>query len=163
MSGLPFIYVGQTGIPINERFQQHLDGYKSSRKVRELGVRLRPELYEFIDPMNSDESDKAEERLSKLVSNWGYIGYFDGKRFELDPSKAKLKKISGRRFSKTHHVFDAVVSELQASVPASTPIQEIANHLSGHDSNLNTESESWARFAHVETKMILARLRELSD
>src|SRR5919106_6801178 len=40
----PCVYVGQTARSPEERFQQHLAGYKAARKVRKYGVRLRPRL-----------------------------------------------------------------------------------------------------------------------
>ena len=44
-AGKPCVYVGQTALATEERFAQHLDGRRSSRIVREFGVRLRPKLY----------------------------------------------------------------------------------------------------------------------
>jgi len=43
--GHPWVYVGQTSSTPEERFEQHLAGYKPSPKVRRFGVRLRPDLY----------------------------------------------------------------------------------------------------------------------
>lgn len=46
LSGSPaWVYVGETALTPEERFAQHLEGYKASRWVRRFGVRLRPDLY----------------------------------------------------------------------------------------------------------------------
>jgi hypothetical protein len=41
----PYLYIGQTSCTPEERFAQHLDGYKASKVVRRHGVCLRPDLY----------------------------------------------------------------------------------------------------------------------
>jgi ribosome-binding factor A len=40
------VYVGMTGLPVGERFENHKNGYKSAWVVKKYGVRLMPELYE---------------------------------------------------------------------------------------------------------------------
>ena len=47
----PCVYVGMTGIPVDHRFKNHKNGYKSAWVVRKYGVRLMPELYEHLNPM----------------------------------------------------------------------------------------------------------------
>jgi hypothetical protein len=43
---LPWLYVGQSVKPPEERFEQHLAGVRASRWVKKHAVRLRPDLYE---------------------------------------------------------------------------------------------------------------------
>jgi hypothetical protein len=45
-TSLPWVYVGETGLTPEERWQQHLDGHKASRWVRHFGLALRPDLFE---------------------------------------------------------------------------------------------------------------------
>ena len=40
-----------TGLPVDHRFENHKNGYKSARLVRKYGVRLLPELFEHLNPM----------------------------------------------------------------------------------------------------------------
>jgi hypothetical protein len=47
----PCVYVGMTGLPVDHRFENHKNGYKSAWVVRKYGVRLMPELYEHLNPM----------------------------------------------------------------------------------------------------------------
>ena len=75
-SKLPCVYVEQTGIPIEERFQNHKDGYKSSKIVFNYGIKLLPKLYENIPPMTYDESLKMEKKLSRKLRNKGYAVWY---------------------------------------------------------------------------------------
>ena len=61
----PVVYVGQSAVPPEVRFQQHLDGYKSSRYVRRYGVRLPPRLYRTHNPLPSRVA--AFEREKELA------------------------------------------------------------------------------------------------
>ena len=47
----PSVYVGMTGLPVEQRFENHKNGQKSAWVVRKYGLRLMPELYEFLNPM----------------------------------------------------------------------------------------------------------------
>jgi hypothetical protein len=49
----PCLYVGQTARTPEERFAQHLAGVRSSRIVKEYGVRLRPRLYANVGPFET--------------------------------------------------------------------------------------------------------------
>ncbi len=47
----PCVYVGMTGIPVEHRFENHKNGYKSAWVVKKYGKRLMPELYQHLNPM----------------------------------------------------------------------------------------------------------------
>src|SRR5689334_15255856 len=47
----PCVYVGMTGLPVDHRFENHRNGYKSARVVQRHGLRLLPELFEHLNPM----------------------------------------------------------------------------------------------------------------
>ena len=71
--GKPAVYVGQSAVPPEERFQQHLDGYKSSRYVRRYGVRLRPRLYRAHNPLPSRVAAlEREKELARRLRKRGY-------------------------------------------------------------------------------------------
>jgi hypothetical protein len=40
-----------TGLPVEQRFENHKKGQKSAWVVKKYGLRLMPELYEFLNPM----------------------------------------------------------------------------------------------------------------
>src|SRR5260370_34704967 len=45
------VYVGMTGLPVDDRFENHKNGYKSAWVVQKYGIRLMPALYENLNPM----------------------------------------------------------------------------------------------------------------
>lgn len=69
----PCVYVGMTGLEPQERFQKHLAGYKSSRYVKNYGIRLMPELYADLGPFTYDEAVIAEEGLARRLRAEGYM------------------------------------------------------------------------------------------
>ena len=66
------VYVGITGLTPEERFENHKKGYKSSKYVREYGIRLLPELYERLNPMTYDDAVMTEEWLADKLRAEGY-------------------------------------------------------------------------------------------
>jgi hypothetical protein len=68
----PAVYVGMTGLPVDHRFENHKNGYKSSRLVRKYGVRLLPELYEHLNPMPYEYAVQMEKDLADDLRAQGY-------------------------------------------------------------------------------------------
>ncbi len=68
----PCIYVGMTGVPVDQRFENHKNGYKSAWVVREYGVRLLPELYEHLNPMPFEAAVQMETDLAEDLRAAGY-------------------------------------------------------------------------------------------
>jgi hypothetical protein len=68
----PCVYVGMTGIPVDHRFENHMNGYKSAWVVRKYGVRLLPELYEHLNPMPFDAAVQMELELAEDLRAAGY-------------------------------------------------------------------------------------------
>jgi len=68
----PCVYVGMTGLPIDHRFENHRNGYKSARVVERHGVRLLPELYEHLNPMPFDAAAQMEKDLAEDLRDEGY-------------------------------------------------------------------------------------------
>ena len=66
-------YVGMTGLPIEERFENHKRGYKSSHVVRKYGVELAREWYEGIPPMPYEEAVLAEPTLADDLRDLGHL------------------------------------------------------------------------------------------
>lgn len=59
------LYVGQTSLDPDLRFDQHKAGYKASGAVRRFGVRLLPEMTRHLNPMARWESLEIEEALAE--------------------------------------------------------------------------------------------------
>jgi hypothetical protein len=68
----PCVYVGLTGLDPEERFSNHLSGYKASRVVEEYGERLMPELYEHLNPMSFYEAGATEIKLAQELRAEGF-------------------------------------------------------------------------------------------
>jgi len=70
--GMPCVYVGMTGLPPGERFQNHKAGVKANRYVRDYGIALLPELYEFLNPMPFEAAETMEKELAEELREKGY-------------------------------------------------------------------------------------------
>ncbi len=68
----PCVYVGMTGRNPEERLQQHLDGYKSSKYVKKYGIRLRPRLYRSLNPMTYEDACEMEKEKARRLRKRGY-------------------------------------------------------------------------------------------
>jgi hypothetical protein len=68
----PAVYVGLTGLPVDHRFENHKNGYKSARMVGKYGVRLLPELYEHLNPMPYEHAVQMEKDLADDLRVQGY-------------------------------------------------------------------------------------------
>ena len=61
-----------TGIPVEHRFENHKNGYKSAWVVTKYGVRLMPELYEHLNPMPFEAAAQMEKELAEDLRAEGY-------------------------------------------------------------------------------------------
>ncbi|HZS18216.1 MAG TPA: hypothetical protein VFA51_09830 [Candidatus Udaeobacter sp.] len=68
----PAVYVGLTGLPVDHRFENHKNGYKSARPVKKYGVRLLPELFEHLNPMPYEHAVQMEKDLADDLRSQGY-------------------------------------------------------------------------------------------
>jgi hypothetical protein len=68
----PCVYVGMTGIPVDHRFENHKNDYKSAWAVRKYGIRLMPELYEHLNPMPFEAAVQMEMELAQDLRAEGF-------------------------------------------------------------------------------------------
>jgi hypothetical protein len=68
----PCVYVGMTGLPVDDRFENHKNGYKSAWVVKKYGIRLMPELYENLNPMPFEAAVQMEMELAEDLRAEGY-------------------------------------------------------------------------------------------
>ena len=68
----PSVYVGMTGLPVQQRFENHKKGQKSAWVVRKYGLRLMPELYGFLNPMPFEAAAQMERDLAEDLRADGY-------------------------------------------------------------------------------------------
>lgn len=70
--GKPCVYVGMTGLTPEERFTNHKKGLKASAVVQRHGLRLLPELYEWLNPMPFAAAVEMERDLADDLRRQGY-------------------------------------------------------------------------------------------
>ena len=68
----PCVYVGMTGLAVEERFENHKRGIKASSFVKRFGLRLMPELYEHLNPMPFEAAAQMECDLTEDLRKAGY-------------------------------------------------------------------------------------------
>jgi hypothetical protein len=65
------LYVGETTLDPDLRFDQHKTGYKASRHVNRFGVRLLPQLFEHFNPLRRWEAVELEPALAEAFRHAG--------------------------------------------------------------------------------------------
>jgi hypothetical protein len=68
----PCVYVGMTGLPVEQRFENHKKGVKAAWVVKNYGIRLMPELYEYLNPMPFEAAAQMEKDLAADLRADGY-------------------------------------------------------------------------------------------
>jgi len=72
-TGGPPLYVGQSALTPEDRFDQHRAGHRASRIVRAHGVRLRPDLSASWGPYATRaEAEAAEAALAEHLRGRGF-------------------------------------------------------------------------------------------
>jgi len=68
----PLLYVGMTGLTPEIRFERHKYGVWDNTYARKYGVKLRPDLYEGVNPMPRKEAERMERILARQLRADGY-------------------------------------------------------------------------------------------
>jgi len=68
----PCIYVGMTGLALEERFQNHKNGVKASYYVKRFGKEFLRELFEHLNPMPYEQACIMERELAEELRSEGY-------------------------------------------------------------------------------------------
>jgi predicted GIY-YIG superfamily endonuclease len=68
----PCVYVGMTGLTVEQRFANHKAGVKASNVVRRYGRRLVPELFTHLNPMPYEAAMVMERELAQDLRAQGY-------------------------------------------------------------------------------------------
>jgi hypothetical protein len=66
------VYVGQTARSLEERFMQHIVGYKASRHVRDHGIGLRRDLSPRVWFSSRERTDAMEREVVDRLGRYGY-------------------------------------------------------------------------------------------
>jgi len=80
----PCLYVGMTSKSPQERFKQHVTGYRNSKGyklsssiVHKYGKMLRPSLYANFNPMTRSEATSMERDLANSLKKRGYAVWWN--------------------------------------------------------------------------------------
>jgi len=71
-AGMPCVYVGMTGLPPGERFQNHKAGVKANWYVKKFGKGLLPDLFAHLNPMPYEAARQMEQDLADELQEKGY-------------------------------------------------------------------------------------------
>lgn len=73
VAGMPCVYVGMTGLKVEERFQRHMDRIKAGRGYAHLyGTHLLYDLFEHLNPMPYCIASAMEVELARKLQSMGY-------------------------------------------------------------------------------------------
>jgi hypothetical protein len=72
LTGMPFVYVGMTGLDPDLRFDKHKAGIQANTFVRDHGLKLLPHLYEVYNPMPYHAACEMEVELGIALREKGY-------------------------------------------------------------------------------------------
>jgi hypothetical protein len=72
VAGMPFVYVGMTGLDPDLRFDKHKAGIQANTFVRDHGLRLLPALYEHYNPLPWQAAKEGEVELGIRLRAAGY-------------------------------------------------------------------------------------------
>ena len=68
----PCVYVGMTGLPPGERFQNHKAGVKANWFVKRHGKGLLPDLFVHLNPMPYEAAQRMEQDLADELQEKGW-------------------------------------------------------------------------------------------
>jgi hypothetical protein len=152
---IPWVYVGSSSRDPELRFEQHRRGYKSARIVRRWGLRLRPDLYDDLDPLRTPKAGVAAEKERAIeLARSGFVAHCDGTSYgegeggweEWGPARAE--RVAGHVEAAARELADAAFEPLMAT--------DCARLLHGErgfwvERYLDTEDPppSYGLFAHV--------------
>lgn len=85
----PYIYIGLTSLPLNRRFDYRRATPEAEWRLHKFGVRLMPELYDFLHPMSSTRALQTAKKLADDLRAKGF-GVANGVCTEAQTYKSTL-------------------------------------------------------------------------
>jgi hypothetical protein len=161
---IPWVYVGSSARSPEERFAQHLRGYKSSRLVKRFALRLRPDLYEDLGTFRGSKSAcRAEGGRAKELAGCGFVAHCDGTSY--GQGEGDWEEWGPERLSQVAARVDAAVAELAESSFKPLSARQCAQLLRGelgfwvadYIDQLDPPP-SYGLFAHVQLDALMERI-----
>jgi hypothetical protein len=161
---IPWVYVGSSARSPEERFAQHLRGYKSARLVKRHALRLRPDLYEDLGTFKGSKSAcRAETERAKELAACGFVAHSDGTSY--GQRKGDWEEWDAERLSPVISHVDAAITELTESSFKPLSALQCAQLLHGELGFWVAEyidqldpPPSYGLFAHVELEVLRERV-----
>lgn len=111
---LPWLYVGSSARSPEQRFQQHLRGYRSSGLVKRFALRLRPDLYEDLASFRGSKAAcRAEQERARELAGCGFVAHSDGTSY--GKGEAEWAEWDAERLAPVIAHLDAAAGELAES------------------------------------------------
>jgi hypothetical protein len=108
---IPWVYVGSSARSPEERFDQHLRGYKSARLAKRFALRLRPDLYEDLGTFRGSKTAcRAETERARELATCGFVAHCDGTSYGL--RKGDWTEWDAERLAPVISHLDAAAAEL---------------------------------------------------
>jgi hypothetical protein len=161
--------VGSSARSPEERFEQHLRGYKSARLVKRFALRLRPDLYEDLGSFRGSKTAcRAEKKRARELADCGFVAHCDGTSYGL--REGDWSEWDAERLQPVLAHLDAAIDELNESAFRPLSAERCAQLLRGelgfwvadYIDQLDPPP-SYGRYAHVQLEALLDRLRARAD
>ena len=161
---IPWVYVGSSARSPEERFEQHLCGYKSAGLVKRFALRLRPDLYEDLSPLpGSRAACRAERERAVELAACGFVAHSDGTSYGKDGGV--WEEWGAERLDPIAVHVEAAAAELLACSFEQLSAERCARLLRGERGFWVSDyldpldpPPSYGLFAHVERKALVARV-----
>ena len=166
---IPWVYVGSSVRTPEERFEQHLEGYKSARLVKRFAKRLRPDLYEDLEPVRggSKAAVKAEKARARELARAGFVAHCDG--ISYGKGEGAWKEWGEERLRPVIRFVDAAAAELMEAAFSPLDPDRCAQLLRGERGfwiadyiDVDDPPPAFGTFAHVTHAALLRRTKRLA-
>jgi hypothetical protein len=127
---IPWVYVGSSARSPAQRFDQHCRGYKSGRLAKRFGLRLRPDLYDDLEPFRtSKQAQAAEEERARELAACGFVAHCDGTSY--GKGEGSWEEWKTERLEPVITYLDAAAAELADSCFTEPSAENCARLLHG--------------------------------
>jgi hypothetical protein len=164
---IPWVYVGSSARSPEERFAQHRRGYKSARLVKRFALRLRPDLYEDLEPIRgSKQACRAERARARELAECGFVAHSDGTSY--GKGEGGWAEWDANRLEPLIAHVDAAAAELAEVSFKPLSVQHCAELLHGELGfwvadyiNQLDPPPAYGLFAHVQLDVLRERVEHL--
>jgi hypothetical protein len=167
---IPWVYVGSSARSPADRFEQHKRGYRSAGIVKRHWLRLRPDLYEDLEPIGGKRTAvAAEQERARELAGAGFVAHCDGTSYGRDELAGDWIEWDRERLEPVLRHLDTAIAELAACAFSPLDADRCAELLHGVRAfwvrdfiDQEDPPPSYGLFAHVELGVLAERARALS-